>query len=150
MLISPLKEIFGTVEIRVSDKNCPHFGDIRIFFSEARRVKSSNLAGQTTAGHQSSVPDQRMKPRSEQRGHLFGSMLSLEEIKAWADMIEAQSTSKLIKISHNPARPARGVLRKRRLSRLQQCRDFAPEPLVPGVVLAARVPIQCNVGCRER
>jgi hypothetical protein len=31
-------------------------------------------------------------------------MLSLEEIKAWADTIEAQSTSKLIKFSHHPAR----------------------------------------------
>jgi len=47
-----------------------------------------------------------MKPRSEQQKHLLGSMLSLEEIKAWADTIEAQSTSKLIKFSHNPARPA--------------------------------------------
>jgi hypothetical protein len=47
-----------------------------------------------------------MKPRSEQQKHLLGSMLSLEEIKAWADTIEAQSTSKLIRFSHDPARPA--------------------------------------------
>jgi hypothetical protein len=33
-------------------------------------------------------------------------MLSLEEIRAWADTIEAQSTSKLIRFSHDPARPA--------------------------------------------
>ena len=33
-------------------------------------------------------------------------MLSLEEIKEWANMIEAQSTSKLIKFSHDPARSA--------------------------------------------
>jgi hypothetical protein len=33
-------------------------------------------------------------------------MLSLEEIKEWADTIEAQSTSNLIKFCHNPAKPA--------------------------------------------
>ena len=33
-------------------------------------------------------------------------MLSLEEIKEWANTIEAQTTSKLIKFSHSPARPA--------------------------------------------
>jgi hypothetical protein len=38
--------------------------------------------------------------------HLLGDMLSLEEIKEWADTIQAQSTSKLIKFCHNPAKPA--------------------------------------------
>jgi len=33
-------------------------------------------------------------------------MFSLEEIKEWANTIEAQSTSKLIKFSHDPARSA--------------------------------------------
>ena len=32
-------------------------------------------------------------------------MLSLEEIKKWADTIEAQSTSNLTKFCHKPARP---------------------------------------------
>jgi hypothetical protein len=33
-------------------------------------------------------------------------MLSLEEIKEWADTVGAQSTSNLIKFCHNPAKPA--------------------------------------------
>ena len=33
-------------------------------------------------------------------------MLSLEEIKEWADTIEAESTLKLIKFCHKPAKPA--------------------------------------------
>ena len=32
-------------------------------------------------------------------------MLTLQEIKKWADTIEAQSTSKLTKFCHMPARP---------------------------------------------
>jgi hypothetical protein len=36
---------------------------------------------------------------------LVGGMLSLEEIKKWADTIEVQSTSKLAKFCHKPARP---------------------------------------------
>jgi hypothetical protein len=32
-------------------------------------------------------------------------MLSLEEIKEWAETIEAQSISNLIKFCHNPAKP---------------------------------------------
>jgi hypothetical protein len=37
---------------------------------------------------------------------LLGGMLSLEEIKEWADTVGAQSTSNLIKFCHNPAKPA--------------------------------------------
>ena len=37
-------------------------------------------------------------------------MLSLEEIKAWADTIEAQSTLNLIKFCNNPAKPAHRVV----------------------------------------
>jgi hypothetical protein len=37
-------------------------------------------------------------------------MLSLEEIKEWADTIEAQSTLNLIKFCNNPARPAHRVV----------------------------------------
>ena len=33
-------------------------------------------------------------------------MLSLAEIKEWADTVEGQSTSKLIKFSHNTDKPA--------------------------------------------
>jgi hypothetical protein len=44
--------------------------------------------------------------RGEEQKHLLGGMLSLEEIKKWADTIEAQSTSNLIKFCHKPARPA--------------------------------------------
>src|SRR5215469_18635174 len=33
-------------------------------------------------------------------------MLSLAEIKEWADTVEAQSTSKLIEFSHNTHKPA--------------------------------------------
>ena len=33
-------------------------------------------------------------------------MLSLEDVIEWANTIEAQSTSKLIKFSHNSSRPA--------------------------------------------
>jgi hypothetical protein len=36
-------------------------------------------------------------------------MLSVEEIKEWADTIEAQSTLNLIKFCNNPAKPARRV-----------------------------------------
>ena len=39
-------------------------------------------------------------------------MLSLEEIKEWADTIEVQSTSKLIKFSHDAARPAHRAVTK--------------------------------------
>jgi hypothetical protein len=38
--------------------------------------------------------------------YLLRGMLSLEEIKEWADTIEAQSTSNLIKFCHSPAKPA--------------------------------------------
>ena len=44
--------------------------------------------------------------RAKEQKHLLGGMLSLEEIKKWADTIEAQSTSNLIKFCHKPARPA--------------------------------------------
>ena len=37
---------------------------------------------------------------------LVGGMLSLEEIKEWAESIQAQSISNLIKFCHNPAKPA--------------------------------------------
>ena len=33
-------------------------------------------------------------------------MLSLEEIKEWAETVEAQSTSTLVKFCHNPAKPS--------------------------------------------
>jgi hypothetical protein len=35
---------------------------------------------------------------------VVGGMLSLEEIKRWANTIEAQSTSKLTKFCHKPSR----------------------------------------------
>ena len=38
--------------------------------------------------------------------HLHEDMLSLEEIKEWADTIEAQSTLNLIKLCNNPPTPA--------------------------------------------
>jgi|SRR5215469_9591200 len=38
--------------------------------------------------------------------HPLEGMLSLEEIKEWADTIGAQSTLNLIKFCNNPARPA--------------------------------------------
>jgi hypothetical protein len=44
--------------------------------------------------------------RCEEQKHLLGGMLSLEEIKKWADTIEAQSTPNLVKFCHKPARPA--------------------------------------------
>ena len=44
--------------------------------------------------------------RARKKESLFRGMLSLEEIKEWANRIEDQSTSKLIKFSHDPARPA--------------------------------------------
>jgi hypothetical protein len=37
-------------------------------------------------------------------------MLSLEEIKEWAETIEAQSISNLIKFCHNPAKPTHGAV----------------------------------------
>jgi|SRR5215469_5006602 len=44
--------------------------------------------------------------RARNKESLFRGMLSLEEIKEWANTIEDQSISKLIKFSHDPARPA--------------------------------------------
>ena len=38
--------------------------------------------------------------------HPFRGMLSLEDIKNWADAIAAESTLKLIKLCHKPAKPA--------------------------------------------
>ena len=38
--------------------------------------------------------------------HPFRGMLSLEDIKNWADAIAAESTLKLIKLRHKPAKPA--------------------------------------------
>ena len=37
-------------------------------------------------------------------------MLSLEEIKEWAETIEAQSISNLIKFCHSPAKPTHGAV----------------------------------------
>jgi hypothetical protein len=48
--------------------------------------------------------------RARSKKHLLGGMLSLEEIKAWADTIEAQSTLNLIKFCNNPAKPAHRVV----------------------------------------
>jgi hypothetical protein len=73
--------------------------DFQISFWRPNVAKSSNLAVL------SSAPGQRMGRAKEQK-HLLGGMLSLEEIKKWADTIEAQSTSNLIKFCHKPARPA--------------------------------------------
>jgi len=57
--------------------------------------------------------------------HLLGGMLSLEEIKEWANTIEAQSTSKLIKFSHDPARSVRraenGIFRLFKIEARQLC-----------------------------
>jgi len=43
--------------------------------------------------------------RARNKRHLLRGMLSLEEIKDWAESIEAQSISNLIKFCHNPAKP---------------------------------------------
>jgi len=43
----------------------------------------------------------RLRPKD-----LVGGMLSLEEIKKWAETIEAQSTSNLTKLCLKPARPS--------------------------------------------
>ena len=47
-----------------------------------------------------------MGREARNKEYLLRGMLSLEEIKEWADTIEAQSTSNLVKFCHNPAKPA--------------------------------------------
>ena len=75
-------------------------------FSEARTVRNRRISrDNTTAGHQSSVLTNGWTGDEQQR-HLLEGMLSLAEIKEWADTVEAQSTAKLIKFSHNTDKPA--------------------------------------------
>ena len=45
-------------------------------------------------------------PPGARNKDLVGGMLSLEDIKKWADSIEAQSASTLTKFYHEPAKPA--------------------------------------------
>jgi hypothetical protein len=47
---------------------------------------------------------------TKSKKHLLEGMLSLEEIKEWANTIEARSTLNLIKFCNNPARPAHRVV----------------------------------------
>jgi hypothetical protein len=74
-------------------------------FLMAARCGVVEFRKDTTAERLSSALGQWMG-RGRETKDLLGGMLSLEEIKKWADTIEAQSTSNLIKFCHKPARPA--------------------------------------------
>jgi hypothetical protein len=78
-------------------------------FSEGRAVQSRRISGNLRRDANPQLPAKGWVGGSTKK-HLLEGMLSLEEIKEWADTIEAQSTLNLIKFCNNPARPAHRVV----------------------------------------